>query len=172
MNHRALAEFDSAFVGFDDKMSLIEDASSSVIHGISRVMEPRIVVRSKRFVEVDGSRTSASLMPRLRSNRTRNRAPVSSLAATSLPKGFSIITFIYVNGFIAPFFITIRVSLPVRCNVCLPCPLSYSRSITKRIRKAYNKFFKRISRQIRQRGTGRAAANLFLFLKICIFRDA
>lgn len=77
--------------------------------GISRVMEPRIAVRSKRFVEVDGSRTSASLMPRLRSNRTRNRAPVSPLAATSLPKGFSIITFIYVNGFIA------RLLLPCAC---------------------------------------------------------
>lgn len=91
-------------MGFDDKMSLIENASSSVIRGISRVMEPRIVVRSKRFVEVDGSRTSASLMPRLRSNRTRDRAPVSS-SATSLPKGFSIITFIYANGFIAPFLL-------------------------------------------------------------------
>lgn len=71
-----LTEFDG--LEFGDKMSLTENACSSVIREISRIMEPRIVARPKRFVEVDGSRTSASLMPRLRSNRTRNRAPVSS----------------------------------------------------------------------------------------------
>lgn len=132
MNFRYLTV--RARVECGDEIFLIENSRLSLVQRtISRVME-RIVVRddSSKSIYVR-SRPTASLMPRLRSDRTRNRALRFSLSSR-FRNVFSIITFIYANRFIASFllprtagprtarlhvYLVRRISRVISLNVCI-----------------------------------------------------